>query len=91
MNGLSKNGNEAFHWCTRYKNTPKIYTMQHKRKTSNVVSWPKQNNFKSTPTKSETPDSPSLIFDGDRLSWLYIDFIMVAGTFGHRNTDAVFI
>lgn len=65
--------------------------MQHKGKTSNVVSWSKIINSKSNVTKSETPDSPVLVFDADRLSWFNIDIIMVAGTFGHGDADAVFI
>lgn len=35
--------------------------------------------------------SPVLIIDADRLSWLNIDIIMVAGTFGHGDTDAMFV
>lgn len=32
-----------------------------------------------------------LIVDANRLSWLNIGIIMVAGTFGHGHTDAVFV
>lgn len=32
-----------------------------------------------------------LVFDTDRLSWLNIHFIMVARTFGHGDTDPIFI